>query len=187
MAQGTNGSFLHANLDVCVSFQRCLSGIWELSSSGSLGKNFFSMAHHPRTLFHKEFGYFKACHQDCPRPIVKFGRCQLKATAVVWARSQAVTASAAHMAGLRAPHLQRCWQEWAAGPWKVHSSPAVPGQGGGLPLTASLLETLWLQLPSLQLHQMPFFPGELEQQHQTRLISPSGILVPVYFIYLPFW
>lgn len=28
MAQGTDGSFLHANLDICVSFQRCFSGIW---------------------------------------------------------------------------------------------------------------------------------------------------------------
>lgn len=30
------------------------------------------------------------------------------------------------------------------------------------------------------------FPQEPEQQHHTKLISPSGILVPGYFIYLPF-
>lgn len=155
-----------------VSLFKGASKEFELSSSGSLGKTFFQWRD-PRTLFHKGFGYFKACHQDCPRPIVKFSRCQVEAATLVWAPSRGNHC-------LWAPRLQGCWQEWAPGPWKVHPSPAVP-------LTASFLETLWLQLPSLQLYQMPFSPGATtaasDKVHfSLRNSSPSFFYLPPFLI-----
>lgn len=157
MAQGTDGSFLHANVDVCVSFQRCLSGIWAVQF-WITGKTFFSMTHcHPRTLFQKGFGYFKACHQDCPRPIVKFSERLPEATALVgsqpgqslplqpmWPGSESLTCRDAGRRGQQGRGRS------------IHH--LLPWPRGWPPLTASL-ETLRLQMTSLQLHQMPFSPG----------------------------
>lgn len=116
-----------------VSLFKGASQEFELSSSGSLVRLFFSKTHcHPRTLFKKGFEYFKACHQDCPRPIVKFSECQLEAAALLWAPSRG-----SQRGWALSPSPAERLQEWAAGLWKVHSSPAVPGQGGGLLLLPS--------------------------------------------------
>lgn len=160
---------VHFCTQICVALQWCLSGSWELYSFGSLGKT-FSVTHNPRTLFHKGFGYIKACHQDLPKPPSEIQQqgASCKPSALVWAPQLGRSVPwAPHGAELTARHLQWCWQEQAAWLWRVPSSSAVSGQGGGLPLSASLLEVAFTATPLDS-----FFSGNLNSS------SRQGSLLP---------
>lgn len=191
MAQGTDGSFLHTNLDVCVSFQWCLSGSWELSHFGSLSKTFSQWLIIPGHSFVRDLGISKPVTRTSLGHLVKFssevpavsyqhrcglpswgGHC-LKQPAPSGSRrpSPAVMLAGAGSRAVEGPLITCC-------PWPRWRPPSF-----GLPLRNIVCGYSCLHCNSIRL----LFLQELEQQQQTRLPSPPRMLVPVYFIYFAFW
>lgn len=186
---GTDGSLLHTNLDLCVSFQWCFSGSWKLSSFGSLGKAFFQWLIIPGYSFVRDLGILKPVTRTSLEHLVKFS-------------GEVPAVSYQHQCGLPS-WGGHCLEQ---PPWldSLRLSPAVMLAGAGSKAVEGPLiiccpwprwqllyfylpprNCLWLQLPSLQLHQIPFSPEAWAALVDKAPFFPRHARPSFY--YLTFW